>query len=387
MKKLFSLSLAATMLIVLAGCDVHVSNMSGWSFSNLRASTNIVQSAAIPAGIKTLEVDNAFGSIHIIGTDAGPANWTQNLLVRARDEATVQQIASNFVCKAELDGDHLKLIVPSFHSSKPHSFQSDLEITVPKSVSVRAHNRYGRTDISDLKGDVEAASQFGAMELHDIDGAVHAETSYAALNVNKTGPAVLRNQFGSIAAADIRGPLEATTSYASLDVHDIAGTVKLRNQFGRLNVEKTGEADLRTSYAELRAQEIKGDAHLVNQFGRVAGEDISGSVKAVTSYGPMEITGPGTNFICDNQFGGISLQATSKALANVEARTSYAALEVRLPANLKPAVQAHTTFGDIESDFPVLLKSASQNSQVAEQSGAPSINLRNQNGKIRVIGE
>jgi hypothetical protein len=154
-----------------------------------------------------------------------------------------------------------------------------------------------------------------------------------------------------------------------------------------LNVEKTGEADLKTSYGELRAHEINGDAHLVNQFGRVAGEGISGSVKAVTSYGPMEITGPGTNFVCDNQFGGISLQATSKALANVEARTSYAALEVRLPASLKPAVQAHTTYGDIESDFPVLMKSASQNSQVGQQTGAPSINLRNQNGKIRVIGE
>jgi CNT family concentrative nucleoside transporter len=99
----------------------------------------------------------------------------------------VQQIASNALCKAELDGDHLKLVVTAPDSSEPHSFQSDLEITVPKSVAVQAHNQYGRTDISGLSGDVEAASQFGAMELRDIGGKVRAETSYAALKRRRHG--------------------------------------------------------------------------------------------------------------------------------------------------------------------------------------------------------
>jgi hypothetical protein len=383
MKRLFSFILAAAASAALTGCYVHVSNSSGWTFSRLKAETNIVQSAEIPAGLKNLDVINAFGDIHITGTDNGPTGWSQKLTVRARTDEVVQEIASNFICKAELVGDRLQLVVRATDSSEPHSFKSDLEITVPKTVAVQTHNQYGRTDVTDVNGDVEAVSKFGAMELRDIGGTVRAETSYAALKVGATGAATLKNQFGSIEASDIRGPLEAATSYASLDARDIKGTVKLRNQFGKLHVEKAGEADLKTSYAELRAKEIDGDARLVNQFGRVEAQAITGSVKAETSYGPMDITGPGANFICDNQFGGISVQATSATLASLEARTSYGALEVRLPAGLKPAVQAHTTYGDVESDFPVLIKSGRQDSLP----GTPRVHLQNQNGKIRVVGE
>ncbi len=387
MKRICSILIATAFCAALTACYVNVSGSSGWSSSNLHAFTNILQTAAIPAGLKTLDVVNAFGAIRVIGDDNAPAGWSQNLTVRARNDADVQQIASNFVCKAEMDGDRLKLIVATPDIQTPHSFQSDLEITVPKSVTVQTRDQYGRTEISGFNGGVESASQFGAMDLRDIGGEVRAETSYAALKVNGTGPATLKNQFGSIEAADIRGALNAETSYALLDARDITGTVKLRNQFGRLQVEKAGGADLKTSYGELRAKEINGDARLVNQFGRVDAEDITGSVKAETSYGPMDITGPGANFDCDNQFGGIKVRATSATLASLQARTSYAALEVLVPAGLKPAVQAHTTYGDIDSDFPVLLKPRSQDSSAGQPPGTPRIDLHNENGKIRVVGE
>ena len=387
MKKLFSVLMAAALGVAVSGCYYHYSKSSGWSVSDLKASTNIVQSAAIPASLKSLEVINAFGAIHITGTDTGPTGWSQHLTVRARTDAVVQQIASQFLCKAELAGDHLKLAVTVPDCPQDHSFRSDLEITVPKSVAVQTRDQYGPTEINGVKGDVEAAAQFGAMDLRDIGGKVRAETSYAALKVGGTGPARLKNQFGLIEAAGIGGPLEAQTSYAPLDARDISGTVRARNQFGLLRVEKAGQADLETSYGELRVKEINGDARLVNQFGRVAAEAISGSVKAKTSYGPMDITGPGANFDCDNQFGGISVRATSATLASLEARTSYAALEVRLPAGLKPALQAHTSYGEIESDFPVLMKPGGQDSLAGQPPGTPRINLHNQNGKIRVVGE
>ncbi len=374
-------------MVSMTGCYVNFSSSSGWSASNLKAATNIVQSAAIPAGLKTLDVINAFGAIHITGDDNVPAGWSQKLTVRARTDAVVQQIASNFLCQADLAGDRLKLVVTVPNSREPHSFQSDLEITVPKSVTVQTHDQYGRIEITGLHSDIEAADKFGAVELRDISGKVRVETSYAALKVNNTGPATLKNQFGAVDAAGIHGPLDAETSYATLDAQDIGGTVKLRNQFGAVQVEKAGDADLKTSYAELRVKEIAGDARLVNRFGRVAAEAITGVVKAETSYGAMDITGPGANIICDNQFGGITVRATSAALTNLEARTSYAALEVRLPAGLKPALQAHTSYGDIESDFPVLMKPRGQDPFAGLPPGTPRINLQNQNGKIRVIGE
>ena len=352
MKRLVSILVAAVVLTAVSGCYFNFSNSSGWSDSNLKAVTNVVQSAAIPAGLKNLDVINAFGAIHITGGANGPFGWSQQLNVHARTDADVQQLASNLLCRADLAGDRLTLVVTVPDARGSQSFQSDLEITVPKSVAVQTHDQYGRTEINGLDGDVDAADKFGALELRDLRGKVHAETSYAALTIDGTGPATLKNQFGAIDAANVQGPLDAETSYAALDARDIAGTVDLRNQ-----------------------------------FGRVAAESITGSVRAETSYGAMGITGPGGSFICDNQFGSISVRATSPALTNLEARTSYAALEVRLPAGLKPALQAHTSYADIKSDFPVLMKPRGQDPFAGLPPGTPRINLQNQNGKIRVIGE
>jgi hypothetical protein len=387
MKRLLSIPIAAVALTAMTGCYFSFSGPFGWSASNLKAATNLVLSAAIPADLKTLEVNNAFGAIRITGDDSGPFGWSQKITVSARTDADARQFASNLLCRADLVGDRLKLVVTVPESREPHNFQSDLEITVPKSVATRTHDQYGRTEITGLNADVEAANRFGSMELRDISGKVRAETSYAALKINNTGPATLRNQFGAIDAVGVHGPLDAETSYAALDARDIGGTVKLRSQFGRMNVENAGDADLKTSYAELRVKEISGDARLVNQFGRVAAEAITGAVRAETSYGAMDITGPGANFICDNQFGGITVRATSDTLTNLEARTSYATLTARLPAGLKPALQAHTSYGDIESDFPVLMKPRGQDAFAGQPPGTPRINLQNQNGKIRVIGE
>jgi hypothetical protein len=387
MRRLFSLVIAVAPVALMTGCYYHNSGSSGWSHADFKAATNIVQSAVIPAGLKTLEVNNAFGAIHITGADNGPFGWSQTLTVRARTDDMVQQIASNVLCRADLAGDRLKLVVTVPDSREPHSFQSDLEITVPKAVSVQTRDQYGRTEITGLNGEVEVVNKFGAADLRDISGQVRAETSYAALTVANTGPATLKDQFGAIDATGIHGPLAAETSYAAFNARDVRGTVRVRNQFGAVRVENSEDADLKTSYAELRVSKVSGAARLVNQFGRVTAESVAGPVRAETSYGPMDITGSGANFICNNQFGGITVRAASATLTNLDARTSYGALEVRLPAGLKPAVQARTSYADIESDFPVLMKPRGQEPFASLPPGTPRINLQNQNGKIRVIGE
>ena len=387
MKIFFSICLAALTLAIITGCNIHFTGSSGWSDADLKATTNLVGSATIPGGLKVLDVNNAFGAIHVTGSDSGPFGWTQKLTVRAATVVDVQVFASNLVCQANFAGDRLRLAVTVPSSKEPHSFQSDLEITVPNSVNVRTHDQYGRTEITGLNGDVEVANQFGAVELRDLPGNVRAETSYAALKLTRTGSATLKNAFGAIEAFDVHGPLAAETSYGTLDARDIGGTVKLRNQFGRVNVERAGETDVKTSYADLRVKEITGDVRLVNQFGRLMAEAITGSVRAETSYAVMEVTGSGADFICINQFGAINVQATSAALTKLEARTSYAALKVRLPADLKPVLQAHTSYGNIDSDFPVLVKPSGSDVLAGPSAGAPHINLQNQNGSIRVVRE
>jgi hypothetical protein len=425
MKKLLLLTVAAGVLAAMTGCGVHISNFSGgWSDADLKAVTNVVQTAAIPASLKGLEVDNQFGTIHVTGTDNGTTAWTWKLAVRARNNSVAQRIASGASCKTETDGDHLKLVVSLPDSREPHSIQSDLEISVPKSAAVRAQNRFGRTEIADVAGDVEAMNQNGRVEIRNVGGSVFARTSFDTLSVSNTGPATLKNQNGEIRAADIDGPLEASTSFASLTAQDIRGRSLLANQNGQIKatriggpltaktsfdslvardidgpvhlrdqngsikiVQARGDADIETSFDSLTVEGIQGDAILMNQNGGVIASGITGSVKASTSFAAMNVTGAGSKFVCHNQNGSIRLRATSTALTNIEAKTSFDTLEIHLPAGLNPAIHARTTFADVESDFPVLMKPRGDNPFADIAPDTARITLQNQNGKIGIVRE
>jgi DUF4097 and DUF4098 domain-containing protein YvlB len=459
MKKLLALTLAATVWAALTGCKVHLFTSSGnWSDADLKAVTNFIQNAEIPASLKNLQVDNRNGAIHITGTENGPARWTWKVAVRARTDAIAQQIAAGVRCDTELDGGRLKLAVSVPESREPHSIQSDFEISAPKFAAVRTQTHFGKTDLADLGGDVEAADQNGDMEIHHVGGHVRAQTSFASLAVSDTGPATLKNQngdiqatriggpleaetsFASLIAQDIRGPaslanqngdikataigglldaktsfashvardihgpasltnqngkieataiagaLKAKTSFASLVAHDIGGPVHLRDQNGSVDVvQARGDADIKTSFDRLSVEGIEGDAVLMNQNGGVAASGVTGSVKADTSFAALEIKGAGSEFVCHNQMGAIRLRATSTALTHIEASTSFDTLELHLPAELKPAIQARTTFGDIQSDFPVLMKPGGADAFADVAPGTPRATLRNQNGNIRVL--
>lgn len=419
MKKLFLLTVAVGVLAAMTGCDVHVSN---WSDADLTAVTNVIQTAGIPGDLKDLEVNNGFGTIHITGTDNGTTGWTWKLAVRSRSNSVAQQIASGASCKAELDDGHLNLMVSLPDSKEPHGIQSDLEISVPKSAAVRVQNRFGMTDIADLGGDVEAADENGRLEIRNIGGSVRARTCFDTLSVSNTGPATLRNQNGKIEAAAVHGlldaqtsfdsliakdiggaaalrnqngrieatgiggPLEANTSFDSLVARDIGGPVHLRNQNGSIKVAQArGDADIQTSFDSLSVEGIQGDAILMNQNGAVTASGITGSVKVSTSFAAMEITGAGSKFVCHNQNGAIRLRASSTALTNIEAETSFSALEVYLPAGLKPAIQAQTTFANVESDFPLLMKPRGEDPFADVAPDTARITLQNQNGKISVV--
>ncbi len=382
----FFLVLASGML---TGClYVNDSRSHGYSSADYKAVTNITQSGVVPADVKRLEVDNRFGHVYVTGIDNGPGDWSWTLNVRALNDTLAQEAVEAASCSVVQTGSRLRLVVTLPDTDGKQIFQSDLEIRAPKSAAVHTQNRFGRTQIANFEGDVEATGQHGAMDLTTIGGSVQAQTSFGTLNVNSTGSATLCNHHGEIEALEVHGPLDAETSFAKVAARNIFGPIAVRNQHGPVEVANVGgHANLSTSFAGLKAEGIEGDAELTNQHGRVAAKGVTGSIRASTSFETIDITAGGSDFTCRNQHGSIRLQATSPTLKMIEANTSFGSLEVRLPASLKPAIQARTSFANIESDFPVLMKPRGEDPFANAAPDTPRITLQNDHGKIRVICE
>jgi hypothetical protein len=390
--QIINLLSAAALLTVATGCIyVHTSSSSsGYSYSSsdFTASASRTRTGELSADLKALDVENRFGTIRVTATESGPAQFSWKLTVRARTDALASNALEVARCEPVRNGDRVQLAFSPPDTGDGLSYQSDLEIQIPKSVALRTQNHFGATTINGLTADVEANGQNGSVELRNIGGKVTAQTSFALLKANNIGPASLKNQNGQIEAVDVHGPLDAETSFATLIAHDVSGPAKLRDQNGQIEaLQIKGNVDLKTSFAELITKQVEGDATLANQNGRISAHDIRGSIKAHTSFAGIDLEGTGASFVCHNQNGPIHIRALSSELSKIEAQTSFSPIEVNLPAGLKPGIQAHTSFAEIESDYPVLLKPKGQEMFADLEAGTPRITLNNQNGGIRILRE
>jgi DUF4097 and DUF4098 domain-containing protein YvlB len=416
-------ALCLGLLAPLCGC-IYVSSSTSSSVADAHSITNRALAGDIPATLKSLDVDNRLGFVHIVAVNGDTPGWSWKLGVGAPTDALAAQAAMAADCKAVLEGDHLRLVVSLPDSLKDTRFQSDLEIRVPKSVSVHARNRFGETRIRGVGGDVEASGQNGAMDLRDIGGRVSAQNAFGRLTADNTGPATLKNQNGGVEAINIHGKVEAESAFGAMTFRDIDGAVELHNQNGRVEAARVkgdakihnsfgevvaedidgkaelstqngavhaarvkGDASITTSFGELHAEQILGDLTANNQNGRISVAGVTGAVRAGTHFGEIQVEGAGREFQCHDQNGAIRLRLTSPELKLVEAQTSFGSIEVTLPGGLKPAVAVHNNMGGIESDVPVLLPAQGRDPFADVPPGTPRVRLDNSNGHIRITTE
>ena len=384
MKSIASLLAVVVGLCAVSGCKFSSGSVFHGHSGNLPVRTNIVVKGDIPAGLALVDVENRFGTVKVVGSDEPTGSWSWSLTVRAATEEDGQRAAALARCPAERMEDRFQIAVSLPDSRGEWAFSSEIEVRLPRAMAARVENHFGRIEVGGLAGAVQVSGQNGAVELRDIGGAVTASTSFAPMTAVRIGPAVLKNQNGKIDVAEVSGALEASTSFASMTVRNVSGSARLHNQNGSVDLEGAASAEIRTSFAGLSVKEIVGSATLANQNGRIAASKIGGALDAKTSFAPMEISGEGPSFVCWNQNGPIRLDIASGSVSNIAATTSFAAIDVLLPAELKPVIQARTQFAGIESDFPIMMKPKGTDAFADAEKGAPRIRLDTQNGPIRI---
>ena len=115
--------------------------------------------------------------------------------------------------------------------------------------------------------------------------------------------------------------------------------------------------------------------------------ELSSTVSRFRAYAALDIAAAGPNVEGCNQHGSVRVRALSPALARLTASTSYASLEVRLPAAAQPSIRAQASPGDVHSDFPAWLNPASHDPFVDAPRGGARVSPDNQHGGIRIVRE
>jgi DUF4097 and DUF4098 domain-containing protein YvlB len=253
--------------------------------------------------------------------------------------------------------------------AKPHvvvaTFNGKIEVIAGPSeggVEVRLIKHAGGSSQETAKENLKDIAT--SMEMDGDTVRVKAElTSEAFLKGSRSAEVELQVPTGTI--------LDLNTSNSKISVTGPAGDTTARTSNGGIDVEGSqGNVVLQSSNGPLSAESVKGTIQLDTSNGRIEIVSVDGVVKAHTSNGAI-------------RFKGKAIQG------NYSFRTSNGSIELLLPSDTSFQLDAQTSNGGIDTDFPI--QKSSEDSErtrlrgTVGQDPTVTITAHTSNGRIKVM--
>ena len=149
-----------------------------------------------------------------------------------------------------------------------------------------------------------------------------------------------------------------------------------------------GETRVKTSFGLVDASQIGGPLVVENNNGGVKARDVENGANIRTSFGPVlleRIAGP---LDVANQNGAIDASLTfQQACRPVRLQTSFGPVRLRLPENANYRLTASTSFGKINTEFPITVNGAVSSDSLSGTVGHGGCELQivDSNGSIDIL--
>ncbi len=325
-----------------------------------------------------LEISNSFGAVSVTGLKSDGEITTSHGRLEFRDGRGTQRLEDAFA-PVEVSRNAGDLSVSDTNAS----------VTIADvSGQVRVKDRFGKVTVT-KSGRTTIMSGNGAVDLSQIGGDVHVTTSFAPVSARSVkGNLSITNQNGDVDAVGVTGSAELSTSFASVRFDDIGGWVTIQGQNSRVRGNKAaGPATIQNSFAPIDLTDVPKGVKIVSQNSSVTVTDV-GEAAVKTSFGGVVLAGVGGSVNVENQNGSIDVaMSRQQSCRPISIRTSFSSLKLRLPENPSYSLTAKTSFGKIQSDFPVMVSGSLSTDSVSGKIGAGvcSLNLVNQNGGIQIL--
>jgi hypothetical protein len=194
---------------------------------------------------------------------------------------------------------------------------------------------------------------------------------------------------------DIRMPRDADlrlqTGDGNVEVSALNGDISLHTGDGRLQVSQlSGKIDLHSGDGGISADTLKGDVRLRTGDGGIAARNLDGNCDVKSGDGGIRIAGRFDALEVASGDGGVVVHVTpgSRLSETWSITTGDGPVELKLPADLKANLEAHTSDGHIHLGVPVGVLGHVSPSRVQGtlNGGGPSLTVRSSDGPIRIEG-
>jgi hypothetical protein len=186
----------------------------------------------------------------------------------------------------------------------------------------------------------------------------------------------IRSSYKDIKVDQVEGELEIDGSSCSVTGTDIKGNTTILSSYKPIKLERIeGAVSVRTSSADIAITDAKESVKILSKYKpilltRIGGDvQIDGDSCAVvvdTVKGAVDITNSYKHIILKHTASSINARGNSSPIevtnidhlpadSTVRLITTYKSIILHLPSSAPVSITAHTTYGKIDSDYPVLL--------------------------------
>ncbi|HET6204658.1 MAG TPA: DUF4097 family beta strand repeat-containing protein [Planctomycetota bacterium] len=372
--------------VFLAGCSrLSISFGESVGVGSEKATREDVLALDLKEG-ETLEFSGRTASIEVEARAGAKPEVRATFTAHADDRETAEQILARYSLVAERTGSGLRLRVEgepleakSGISTRRLAASAACKVAAPAGTALRAKTESGSIEARGSLGSCEARTSFGGVKVEGARGGVLAESKSGAIAVAaaRGGSVVVKSDFGAVSVKDVEAErVEARSASGAVEVEEArAGRIEVESGFGRLRIARVaGEIAAKTSSGAVDLEEAaEGKADLSSGFGAVTVRGAAGTLRAKSQSGAVTVEGFRGEVAAESGFGSVGLRgvfskvAATSGSGKVEVRaergsapssgwrlaSGFGSLLLEAPADFACRLEAKTSFGSIECDFPV----------------------------------
>lgn len=299
-------------------------------------------SQPLPADGK-IQVDSDHGSVTVRVADNGdaPVKMVVHRHISADSQEEAHRLNDQQKPTMTMDGNTLR-IGSGEHQAEVHigfsmgpRVTSDLEIWAPRKAAVEVTAAHGDVNVSQRDADVKISTTHGDIQISQIKGNVEATSHKGDIQISQiTGDARIDGKADDVTLSDISGvALLDGEFFGDTKLSHIGKSVKFHSTRTDLELGKLS-GDLEMDSGDLRVSSVAGPFEVHTRAKDIRIEDISGPVTIEDSHGEIDLH-------------------PRSPYGDVNVSNHQGAIHVVLPENAAFDVDARSTRGELETDFPL----------------------------------
>ncbi|MGH9747869.1 MAG: DUF4097 family beta strand repeat-containing protein [Candidatus Acidiferrales bacterium] len=259
--------------------------------------------------------------VEVSKSASGPTEWSARDRMRAV-KVVIEKSGSGYVVR------------PMNQDEVSGNIGIDLDVELPKKISLTASSGRGDINISGIAGSVNATSQNGDVEIHDVGSDVNVQL-----------------QKGDVRIDDVPGNVRISGKGSGIDISDIAGDALLEGDFfGPIRVRNVTKTTHYTSQrTDLTLLHLTGQLDL--DAGQIEISDVSGFAKLVTHNKDIQVENVADRLDISDSHGDIEVHYSQAPHEEINITNDSGEVDMTLPADSSFQISAVSRSGEIQSDF------------------------------------